>query len=498
MKTQLIQLDPSDDVISVRDKMGWSQTSRILLVWPEHGQILSRRLDLLLLQRHSTTLGAQLALVTQSPAVKEIARELHLPVFENSRQAQNVRWRGGRRRQFRPRRSGPVPEADSLRLQHRPAKPSWQEKPLARIGLFGVSMLAFCALILLFLPNGSITLQPERRVQSLTLPVAASPGVSSVNLAGELPTRYQSVVVEGRDSLPTTGSMMIPGESAIGAVRLTNLTTNAIRVPRGLMITTLDAIPVRFTTTQAGIVPEGTGQTITLQIQALVPGETGNLPSDSLAAIEGELGLSLSATNPYSTHGGTDTAAPAPNAQDRQRLARQLTQTLQKSALDDLQNSLSEGDLLLPTSLVLVDTLEESFTPPTGLPGDQLELTLRLGFEAMVVTASSLQALVVPVLDGNLPTGFTSIADTLAVSHSGFSSPDATGTVRWSLSAKRSVQAEIPPGAVLQLALGQPKEAVSEHLAAQLPLANTPQVQMQPSWWPRLPYLPFRIEVITK
>jgi len=76
MKTQLIQLDPSDDVISVRDKMGWSQTSRILLVWPEHGQILSRRLDLLLLQRHSTTLGAQLALVTQSPAMTALAKDI--------------------------------------------------------------------------------------------------------------------------------------------------------------------------------------------------------------------------------------------------------------------------------------------------------------------------------------------------------------------------------------------------------------------------------------
>jgi hypothetical protein len=35
MKTQIIQLESHDDIISIRDKMGWSQTSRILLVWPE-------------------------------------------------------------------------------------------------------------------------------------------------------------------------------------------------------------------------------------------------------------------------------------------------------------------------------------------------------------------------------------------------------------------------------------------------------------------------------
>ena len=321
MKTQLIQLDPSDDVISVRDKMGWSQTSRILLVWPEQGHILSRRLDLLLLQRHSTTLGAQLALVTQSPAVKEIARDLHLPVFENARQAQNVRWRGGRRRLFRLQRSSPTPDVDTLRLHHRPAKPGWQEHTLARISLFGLSMLAVGALVLLFLPKASITLQPERKVQSLTLPVAASPGFTSVNLAGELPVLNKSVVVEGRDSISTTGSILIPGEFSTGAIRLTNLTNDPVRVPRGLLITTLDAVPVRFTTTQAGVVPGGPGKTAIFQVQALVGGATGNLPSDSLVAIEGDLGLSLSATNLYPIRGGTDVFAPAPNAQDRQRLA---------------------------------------------------------------------------------------------------------------------------------------------------------------------------------
>src|SRR4030067_243371 len=32
MKTQILRLDPHDDVISTRDKMNWGQTGRVLLV----------------------------------------------------------------------------------------------------------------------------------------------------------------------------------------------------------------------------------------------------------------------------------------------------------------------------------------------------------------------------------------------------------------------------------------------------------------------------------
>ena len=69
MKTQIIHLEPHDDIISTRDKMGWGKTRRILLVWPTRGQILTRKLDLQLLLRQAQTAGEQLALVTYDPDV---------------------------------------------------------------------------------------------------------------------------------------------------------------------------------------------------------------------------------------------------------------------------------------------------------------------------------------------------------------------------------------------------------------------------------------------
>ena len=43
----------------------------------------------------------------------------------------------------------------------------------------------------------------------------------------------------------------------------------------------------------------------------------------------------------------------------------------------------------------------------------------------------------------------------------------------------------------------QPASQASQRLAAALPLAAPPELRLFPSWWPRLPFLPFRITVTT-
>ena len=81
MKTQVIQLDSHDDVTSVRDRMSWAKTERILLVFPRRSRILTRTLDLRLLQRHAATLGAQLAIVARSEELRRVAKASNIPAF---------------------------------------------------------------------------------------------------------------------------------------------------------------------------------------------------------------------------------------------------------------------------------------------------------------------------------------------------------------------------------------------------------------------------------
>ena len=58
MKTQIITLESHDDLISVRDRLSWAKTPRILLVWPKYEKVTLRQVDLKILQRHAASLGA--------------------------------------------------------------------------------------------------------------------------------------------------------------------------------------------------------------------------------------------------------------------------------------------------------------------------------------------------------------------------------------------------------------------------------------------------------
>jgi hypothetical protein len=132
------------------------------------------------------------------------------------------------------------------------------------------------------------------------------------------------------------------------------------------------------------------------------------------------------------------------------------------------------------------------------LPGDALELTLRLEYQAMVIRAETLQRLVNPLLDGSLPEGQTPLPGTLQLTHAEFSTPNNVGEVHWNLTAQRFLAADIPVDKAVGIALGRtPAQAVSR-LEASLPLAGEPQVELSPAWWPRLPYFPLRIRVITE
>ena len=92
MKTQIITLESHDDLISVRDRMSWAKTPRILLVWPKYEKVTLRQVDLKVLQRHASSLGAQLGLVTRERRVRADAEALHIPVFMSAGEAQRLPW----------------------------------------------------------------------------------------------------------------------------------------------------------------------------------------------------------------------------------------------------------------------------------------------------------------------------------------------------------------------------------------------------------------------
>jgi hypothetical protein len=501
MKTQILQLEAHDDVISTRDKMGWGQVARVVLVWPKRERILVRKLDLLLLQRHALKMGAQLALVTNDPDVRFNARQLAIPVFKNLRQVHRSRWRVGRRPSHSIERRQPRPDFEALRQEIHPLQQAWYNQPLVRRAFHIISIFAALALLSLFIPGGRITLHPQTQIQEIRFNVSAGPTVQTVNVTGDLPARNINVIVEGQDQISTTGSLLVPEKASLGRVEFTNLTDASVAIPAGTVVATVasrDEEPVRYQTTVAATLAPGSS--ILISVRCLEAGRRGNLPAGEINAIEGPLGLRLSVTNPSATTGGSEQPAAAPTLADAQKLFERLSAALQTTALQELRGTeIGPTNIPIEPSLNLVSILEESYSPPLVegsfiQPASQLSLRLRLEFEGLVVTHQDLQEVSLRVLDANLPQGYRPLVGTLEVEHLSNPIVDQDSSARWRMLARRKLQADIDVQQVLDLAHGlAPAQAKS--LLEQELLVNEVDVQLSPDWWPRLPWLLFRIQV---
>ena len=483
--------------------MGWDQAGRIILVWPEHDRILTRKLDLVLLQRRCADLGSQMALVTRDSQVIDYARQLHIPVFKSTLQAQNNRWRGRRWLSLRELRSGPTPDFEDLQKAAHPEPPAWMSKPGVRLGFFALGVIAFLSIVAVLLPGAEITLQAKTQIQESNLSISANPAVKTVHLSGEVPVYTTTVSVEGRQTISTTGITQVPEKAATGYVRFTNLTGLAVEVLKGTVVKTTPQTGegIGFITTTDGNVRPGAGITLTLPVRAMKPGIEGNLPANNLTALDGPLGLNLAVTNPFATSGGTSRRLAAPAENDYAHITNLLTVSLTKTALEELHRTLDPQDMVISSTLRL-DKSENTFDPPTPIrlsdsppPSEELTLSSRQAYIVVFIAGKDLRELANKVLDANLSAGLTTIQDTLQIQS--LSAPNMTtdGIIQCRVHASRIVQARLNKSQAINLVLAQSPIEASRLLLAQMPLGMAPKITLMPAWWPELPVMPFRINV---
>jgi len=495
MKTQIFTLEAHDDLISVRDRLSWAKTPRILLVWPKGERISLRLLDLKVLQRHADSLGAQLGLVTRRSSVRREAESLGIPVFESTGAAQREAWPAlPPRKQRIPR--PPRRDLRALRSQAVPAEAGWRSKQAVRVIAFGLGVLAVLAVAGLFVPRAEVVLHPETQTQRLNFPVLASPSIQDVFVTGSVPSRTERVAAEGSQSVSVTSRIPVPQTSARGVARFRNLTQTEVEVPAGTVVHTLADPPVRFATLNPTRLTAGFDQIVEVPIEALDAGEAGNVDAGAIQAVEGSLGLMASVSNPEPTGGGSDTTAIGATQDDRFLLRETLKADLARQAEDELRARLSADDVMLADTLTVSQTLEETYNPPVGAQGATLSLTLRLEFSVQVVSTRDLTRLAEVSLDAALPQGFSAAPNTLTFQSVTRPVTDAGGATRWQMQAERRLFRSVDTAQVLRLVLGR-SPAQAEAVAARIqPFPSPPEVRLTPAWWPWLPLIPLRVQVV--
>lgn len=499
MKTQVIHLSQNDDLISVRDKMSWSQAGRILLIWPKRGEMLNHKLELKLLARHAADMGARLALVTEDRLVRFNAHELGIPVFANPRSALGAEWSKFQSQQFqRQDKNQHNKLVDLYKLSH-PRTPKWLEHPVMKVFCLMTSLLALLALVILILPGAVITLTPKADSQSIVFNLIIDPSISSINYAsGSLPACDQQASVEGQDEADATGSVGIPDQYATGELRFTNYSEHTITIPPGTAVSTGGIEPIRFLTTSKENITIEPGKAAVIPARAVQPGSSGNLEADELVVIEGMLEPDLWVTNPEATAGGTEALVASPTTEDVSRLHQRLVSKLMQKAQVELQSALPDGDILITPTITNVEILSETVFPSVGEPANKLELSLKIKVQTQAVSRQTLSMLVNPLMDAHTPTGYSPQADSLDFTELRHPTLGNDGKVYWTIRASRKLSAMITTQQVPEMVRGNTISQSMVRLSSSLPLEEQASIKLIPSWWPRMPFLTMRIAVLQK
>jgi hypothetical protein len=500
MRTQILQLETYDDLVSTCDKMKWAKADRILLVWPDRKKFLNRKMDLLILKRQSISQGAQLALVTRDHRICNLAHQQGIPTFSTIRCAQSEAWRLPHR--YRKLQDFYSPVRHDLSIFRTPYLPkalsNLSEKnaypsPLVRLLFFTIGVLAFLSLATMLYPSATITLQPNIQWQEASLIVIPDERISQVRIDGRAPVSKILVTVEGRDSLPVTGEILFADTHAIGEVLFTNLTDLPLEIPPGIIVRSANGR--RFETTDETRIAAGSGETATAPVRSLLPGSAGNLPADAIDAIEGSLSTFASVNNPKALHSGSDKRLPAAAKSDSEKLSRKLREELLASAMIQLKEQLSPGDYLIPDSVHLMQTLEEAYIPADNSPTNQLTLNLRLEYQAAYISTKHLEELFYLVFDATPLENSESIPGSFAYEIIPENDNPLSSSEGIRVTGRRKVRETFKPAQIVAHVIGLTPEQAQKKLSDRYSLDNPALIQTTPKWWPRLPFIPLRITI---
>lgn len=477
--------------------MDWSQTPRVLLVWPEKGKVLRARLDLILLERYCSAHGSQLALLTTDREVIFQAGEAGIPVFQSRKEAQFQPW-GKSFREFRRQ------DLDKYAREKSPIIPIERESPLSqkklprwtRISFFSLGILSILSLVAFLLPSAEITLQPQENPHTLSIPVQAQPGRDQITLSGIVPARELTVIVEDQLSTPATGRIPIPAEYARGEVVFTNLSQEEIYIPPETILSTAGDEPILFRTLTGGSTPPEQGGQIILEVEAYLPGESGNIPANQIKKINLEAGAELTVTNPSPTEGGTDIQIPAPTLVDRLKVAREMDQLLENKAREEIQGRLEEEDVLLTNRLTEFELVKEEYSPPDADPGELLWLDKSVQYLVYYAAADDLTTLASDLVKAQYQDN-SYIPDLNAIQLQPTSTPERGGSANyhWEMQVSWVDQQTFNEDEISHWISGKPVKEAEQILLEKLELEGAPQIILQPRWWPRVPGLPIRIQI---
>jgi hypothetical protein len=493
MKTTLIQIDPHDDLTSIKDKMTWAKSSRMLLFFPNGYPLDQSPLTMKLIRRYAETNGARVALVTRNRIMREIAEEQGILCFTSAPQAEKKTWQKPKEKISQRTIQG----AEHIIKQKNGITISQKKKSPVRVQRIITVFILMTLLVIasvLFIPSAHITFFPELTLQEMSFKVMADPSVNTIIVNGNIPAQKTTIGLSGELAGDSSGKVSIPKSKANGEVELVNLTAKSVILARGTIVSTGGTTPIEFYLTTDISLPGSTNEAQSAPIEAVMAGAGGNVSSESIIHISG-FEQSVSITNLLPTSGGFEQSYPTPTDLDYEKLESQLRDQLLTKCKNEIKDNVSEGERLLEPSVGLDEIISKSQTPKIGEPSDRAILSLEIECSALVIKEIDENQLAKVFLDQDLPPGYLPVDNQILIERTSPITKNSDGLYSWNVNAYRKLMQSWDLEKVMKMISGKGIGEASGILSSAFMQINEAKVIITPQWWKYLPILPGKIEV---
>ncbi len=492
MKTTILPVNKNDDLYSIQDKLTWNKSGRVLLKLEGDNILFLSRKDLALLIRFAKNLGSQLGVISESRAIRVSAKRYGIPVFTSLREAQQKGWQ--------QTEQNPLTNDEKRRVAHLSTiskfmRPLHKEPPfLVRIFIFLIAVCAVISLVVFFIPSVSIEIQTEQSTQTLVVPVKAKSTITEIDMAGTLPIQIHQLEQTLDDQINCTGSVDVAVSKAAGDLLIQNLTENELNIRAGTIFSSSKAPELRYKSLDAAVIPAGINETIRITVEAVLPGKESNLPANQIDAVEGDLGLFISVSNPDVLIGGENLSSRSPTQADLTKLRTRMASSLLTQANGAFTGEAADGEIYIPGSAKLVEILDETNDPQIGQPSEVLHMTQRAKFEGWFIRKADLEQVLRSMLDIQLPAEEQALDGELR--YQATQRPIIrVDFVEWQYQVERATMQAVNINEIRRNLAGKRTEEIREILTSKGLNSEQVAIQVFPSWWKQIPFLESRIEV---
>lgn len=500
MKTLVIQLDRTEDLGSIKDKVTWGKSSRVLLVWPVNYAVFDRKVDLVTIKRICKSQGSRLGIVCDDPAVCIEAEGLNIPVFESVNRAMRKGW--DRRKRYKGSLSVPDDymqsiDIEELRIQRKGEEKEKSLQPANRIALFVAGIMAVFALLLVLVPSARISIFPLAQKLEMNVEFVVKPAPGGASNPGILRGEVITTVVEEETTGTTTGTTSAPDQKARGIISITNRSDKDIDLPAGTIVLNNAVSPLRFQISQNATIP-ARGVVSGIAIEALYAGKDSNSPENTVTRIDGESGLRLELTNPEPISGGMDKSLPSPSNEDIRKLHEVLEKKLELKAGKQFSSMLNADEVLLPSSIHKNENKMESINPEIGQVGPTVRLTSKDEYSAMIINQKEFveQAKALLVANKVLPGWTITEREPLNIQITGQEFENISKTVKLQVQIKGLMIPIVDETALRRQIAGANRDTAAAIIADQVLCDRTAIIETWPVWLPFLPWLESRITLL--